>query len=96
MDSWNTYGFEYRSKAKLFGLPLLHISFKYLPNRTPIPAVGIIAIGQFAAGLITIAQFGAGIISISQFGAAVIAIAQFAAAYTGIAQFGAFLAEYLS
>lgn len=92
-ESWDGRGFEYKSKAELFGIPLLHISFKYRPNRTPVIAKGIIAIGQFGCGLICISQFGIGIISISQFTVAGFALAQFALAYSLIAQFGAYLNE---
>ena len=84
-------GFEYKSDATLLGLPWLHISFKYLPNRRPVPAVGVIAIGQFAFGMITISQFGVGLFSISQFTIAGSALAQFALAYNLIAQFGIYL-----
>ena len=68
------------------GLPLLHISFKYRPNRVPVPARGVIAIGQFACGIVTISQFGIGFISISQFTVGVYALAQLAFAYSLIAQ----------
>jgi hypothetical protein len=88
---WSGWGYEYKSEASLFGLPLLHVSFKYAPNRLPVPARGVIAIGQFAVGILTIAQFGAGVISISQFSIAVFAIAQFALAYDLVAQFGVYL-----
>ena len=67
---------------------MLHISFKFRPNRVPVPAVGIISIGQFGAGILNISQFGIGIVSISQFTIAGYAVAQFALAYSCIAQFG--------
>ena len=54
----------------------------------PVPAVGVIAIGQFAAGLVSISQCGIGLLSISQFTIAGFAIAQFAIAWEMIAQFG--------
>jgi hypothetical protein len=92
-DKWDGYGFEYKSKATLFGLTLLHISFKYRANRKPVPAKGIIAIGQFACGIITISQFGIGVISISQFTIAGFALAQFAVAYSMIAQIGVYINE---
>ena len=63
---WDGWGFEYKSKIKLMDIPLLHISFKYRPNRFPVPARGIIAIGQFAFGFFTLSQFGIGVISVSQ------------------------------
>lgn len=49
----------------MLGLPLLHVSFKYRPNRMPVPARGIIAIGQFAYGVFTLSQFGIGMVSVS-------------------------------
>jgi len=91
--NWDGYGFEYKSKATILGLPLLHICFKYRANRMPVVAKGVIAIGQFAAGIITISQFGVGVISISQFTVAGFAVAQFALAYSLIAQFGLFVSE---
>jgi hypothetical protein len=90
-EKWNGWGFEYKSKTSIMGLPLLHISFKYRPNKMPVPAKGIISIGQFGIGIITISQFGVGIISVSQFTVAVYALAQFAAAYSLIAQIGVYI-----
>jgi hypothetical protein len=88
---WDGSGFEYKSETTLLGLPLVHVSFKYRSNRMPVPARGIIAIGQFVCGIVTLSQFGLGIISISQFTVAGFAIAQFAVAYALIAQFGLYL-----
>ncbi len=92
-EKWDGWGFEYKSKKTIAGLPLLHISFKYRPNRTPVPAKGIIAIGQFACGFFTLSQFGIGVISVSQFTIAGYALAQFAFAYSLIAQVGIYIAE---
>ena len=77
----------------LFGLPLLHVSFKYRPNRMPVVAKGVIAIGQFACGGFTLSQFGVGLVSISQFTLAGFALAQFAVAYRLIAQIGLYIHE---
>ena len=90
-DKWDGWGFEYKSQTAFLGLPLLHISFKYRPNRVPVPARGVIAIGQFACGFITISQFGIGLVSISQFSVAVYALAQVAFAYSLIAQSGIYI-----
>ena len=90
-EKWDGWGFEYKSPATLFGLPILHVSFKYRPNRVPVPAKGVIAIGQFACGVLTISQFGLGVFSVSQFTVAGFALAQFAVAYSLIAQIGVFL-----
>jgi len=92
-EKWDGWGFEYKSKAALFGWPLLHLSFKYRSNRMPVPAKGIVAIGQFACGVLTISQFGVGLFSVSQFTVAGYALAQFALAYSLIAQVGLYLHE---
>jgi len=90
-DKWDGWGFEYKSEANVFGLPILHISFKYRPNRRPVPARGVIAIGQFAMGIFTLSQFGIGVFSISQFTIAGFALAQIAIADSLLAQFGVYL-----
>ena len=90
---WDGWGFEYKSDATFLGLPLLHVSFKYRPNRVPVPAKGVIAIGQFAYGFFTLSQFGVGVVSVSQFTIAGYALAQFAFAHTLIAQFGVYIHE---
>ena len=92
-ETWDGWGFEYKTDAAVAGLPLLHVSFKYRPNRVPVPAKGVIAIGQFATGIFTISQFGLGVVSISQFTVAGYAVAQFAFAYSLIAQFGIYVKE---
>jgi len=92
-EKWDGWGFEYKSPAELLGLPLIHVSFKFRPNRLPVPAKGVIAIGQFACGFITFSQFGVGVISVSQFTIAGFALAQFAFAYSLIAQMGIYLHE---
>ena len=92
-EKWDGWGFEYKSRANLLGLPLLHISFKYRPTRRPVPAKGVIAIGQFACGIFTLSQFGIGLVSISQFTIAGYALAQFALAYSLIAQMGIYIHE---
>ena len=90
---WDGWGFEYKSSLTVFGLPLIHISFKYRPNRIPVPARGVIAMGQFACGIFTLSQFGIGLISVSQFTIAGFALAQFAVAYSLIAQIGVYIHE---
>jgi hypothetical protein len=92
-DQWDGYGFEYESSASVLGLPLVHISFKYRPNRVPVPARGVIAIGQFAFGVVTISQFGIGLVSVGQFALAGWALAQIALAYSLIAQLGIYVHE---
>jgi len=89
--NWDGWGFEYKSDLAIGDLPLIHISFKYRPNRVPVAARGVIAIGQFACGVLTVSQFGIGVISISQFTIAGFAVAQFGIAYSLLAQFGAYV-----
>jgi len=90
-DRWDGWGFEYKSAFTIFGLPFVHVSFKYRPNRVPVVAKGILAIGQFACGVVTISQFGIGLVSISQFTIAGSALAQFALGYSIIAQIGLYI-----
>lgn len=90
-DKWTGWGWEYRSKAEIAGLPLLHIAFKYRPNRMPVVAKGVFAIGQFATGVVCISQFGVGLVSVSQFTIAGLAVAQFGIAWSLIAQVGIYL-----
>jgi hypothetical protein len=65
---WDGWGFEYKSESSFFGWPLIHISFKYRRNRVPVPAKGIIAIGQFAIGAYVLAQFAFAYSCIAQIG----------------------------
>jgi RNA polymerase subunit RPABC4/transcription elongation factor Spt4 len=92
-EKWDGWGFEYKTETKLAGLPLIHISFKYGPGLRPVPAKGIIAIGQFAVGIVSISQIGIGVVSVSQFTIAGFALAQFAVAYSLIAQLGLFFGK---
>jgi hypothetical protein len=93
LAKWNGWGFEYKSKTEILGLPLLHVSFKYKTNFMPVPAKGIIAVGQFSAGVVNISQFSVGVFSLSQFTISAYAITQFGIAYSLIAQFGLYIHE---
>ena len=92
-EKWDGPEFEYKSKATFFGIPWLHISFKYRSTGRPVPAKGVVAIGQFACGIFTLSQFGLGAVSISQFTIAGYAVAQFALAYSLIAQIGVYFQD---
>ncbi|GAB4256180.1 MAG: hypothetical protein Kow0065_04780 [Methylomicrobium sp.] len=92
-DKWDGWGFEYRSKLEVFGLPVVHIAFKYRPNGVPVVAKGIIAIGQFGCGIVCISQFGIGLFSVSQFTIAGFALTQIGIAYSLIAQIGAYVSQ---
>ncbi|MFC1885137.1 serine hydrolase [Thermodesulfobacteriota bacterium] len=82
------WGFEYKSKTTIMGIPIIHISFKYRRGWIPVPAKGIISIGQFGIGIINISQFGIGVLSLSQVTIALYALAQVAVAFSLIAQVG--------
>ena len=59
--------FEYRSRLKVFGLPLVHVVRGIDPSSGRRPtAVGIIAIGQVAVGVVAIGQVAVGGISVGQ------------------------------
>lgn len=92
-ESWTGWGWEYRSKAQFAGLPLVHIAFKYRPNKMPVVAKGIFAVGQFATGIVCISQFGVGVVSVSQFTVAGFAVAQFGIAHSLLAQIGIYVHE---
>jgi hypothetical protein len=92
-EKFDGWGYEYKSKATLFGLPLLHVAFKYRPNRVPVVARGIIAIGQFGCGVVTVSQFGIGLFSVGQLAIAGFALAQIGVAYSLIAQIGLYVHE---
>lgn len=82
---------KYTSPLRIAGLPLLSIVLENPVNRSikeVTPAVGVIAIGQYAFGVITISQFGAGVICVSQFGIGVVGIFQFGLAVVSLSQFG--------
>jgi hypothetical protein len=85
---WDGWGIEYKSATTLLGMPLIHVSFKFRPNFMPVPARGVIAIGQFGAGIVNISQFGVGIFSLGQFCVGGWVLSQFALGYAIIAQIG--------
>src|SRR5580765_2154614 len=59
--------FEYRSRLKVFGLPLVHIVRGIDPSSGRRPtAVGVIAVGQVAVGLVAVGQVAVGAISLGQ------------------------------
>ena len=83
------WGFEWKSRRKIFGIPLVHVAIGMKRNHRPRVAKGIIAIGQFAIGLIAVAQFGVGILfGLGQFVTGIIAVGQLAGGVLfGIGQF---------
>ena len=82
---WSGFGFEYRTQAELWGLPLIHVCFKYRHFR-PRVARGIIAVGQFGVGVVTIAQFGVGVFTLAQFALGALAVCQIGLAVRALGQ----------
>lgn len=83
-------GFEWRTRAELFGWPVIHVAFgRDSETGKLLIAKGIIAVGQFGIGLITIAQFGVGLLfAFGQFTGGLFSIGQFAAGICfGLGQF---------
>lgn len=71
-------GFEWKTRTRLFGLPLICIAYgRDSQGRTRV-AKGWFAVGQFAFGWIVIAQFGAGILAIGQFVVGILSCGQLA------------------
>jgi len=84
------WGYEWKSKVKIMGLPLIHIAIgRNKETGRLMVAKGIIAIGQFGIGLITIAQLGIGLLfGLGQLVFGVFAIGQFAGGLIfGLGQF---------
>jgi hypothetical protein len=74
---WSGWGYEWRSKASVWGYPLVHVAWGRDRQGRRRVARGVVAVGQFAVGLVAVAQFGVGIL----FG-----LGQMVVGLTGIAQ----------
>lgn len=62
---WYGWSYEYKSEARLFGWPLVHIAQGIDPETgAPRVAKGIIAVGNFAIGGIAVGGLAAGIITL--------------------------------
>ncbi len=73
-----TSGFEWKTRAGLFGIPLICVAFGTDEKGKQRIAKGFIAIGQFAIGGLAIAQFAVGLVGIGQFALGVAALGQLA------------------
>ena len=89
------YGYEYKSEAQLFGLPLVHIATGYDPQTMrPRVARGIFAIGNVALGVVAVGGVAVGGLTLGGGSLGVLAVGGLAAggfAFGGGA-FGIFLA----
>jgi hypothetical protein len=73
------WGFEWSSRTKVAGWPLVHVAFGRRPDGRLRVAKGVIAIGQFGVGAVTFAQFGVGFVfGFGQFMVGAVAVAQMA------------------
>lgn len=82
-------GFEWKTRAKFLGLPLVCLAYGADTKGRPRVAKGWIAVGQFALGVVVIAQFGLGFLTLGQVALGVVAGGQLAAGLlTGIGQVG--------
>lgn len=88
------WGYEYKSKAEVFGLPLIHIAGG-IDRGTGLPRVakGIIAIGNFAIGLIAIGGIALGGLTIAGIGLGIVVLAGIA---FGVFAFGGIAVGVLS
>ena len=90
-----SWGFEWRTRAQIYGWPLVHVAVGRAENGRMRVAKGVVAIGQFAVGLVTFAQFGVGVLfGFGQFMLGLTAIAQFAG--TLIGGLGQFVTGYVA
>lgn len=89
------YRYEYRSKAEIFGWPLIHIASGINPETgAPLVAKGILAIGNFAIGVIALGAIAIGVFTVAGIGVGLFVlsgIALGAVAFGGLS-FGIFLA----
>ncbi len=85
--------FEYSSKIKIFGLPLIHIKFRRHLNAKPGTARGIIAIGNRAIGAIAVGRFCFGGLC---FGMFPVGLAAFGSFSGGFLAFGGFAAGIIA
>jgi multidrug efflux pump subunit AcrA (membrane-fusion protein)/predicted Ser/Thr protein kinase len=83
---WGSQGLDYRSKAMLFGLPLLHVTSGFDPQTGRVRvAKGIIAIGDKAQGVVA---FGGLAMGGFAFGGLAIGVVAFGGAALGLVAFG--------
>jgi hypothetical protein len=72
--TWSMYGYEYKSRLTIFGMPLVHIVYGPGFGSGLKPAKGFIAIGNVAIGIIAIGGFALGIISLAGIGLGLISL----------------------
>src|SRR5262245_59031240 len=91
VDRFREAGFEYRSRLRIGGIPVIHVVRGVDPatGRRP-PAVGILAVGQVAIGVIAIGQLSIGLLAVGQLAlGALAALGQVAFALCAMGQIAA-------
>jgi hypothetical protein len=68
-------GYEYKSSATIFGMPLVHIVYGPGYGCITKPAKGFIAIGNIAIGVIAIGGFAVGVITLAGIGLGIVCLA---------------------
>lgn len=74
----NGHGFAWKTRAALFGIPLICIAFGTDENGKGRVAKGFIAIGQIAIGGIAVGPLGLGVVAVGQLAVGLIAFGQLA------------------
>ena len=72
------WGYEYKSKATIWGMPLVHIAQGFTPEGRLRVARGFIAIGNVAVGVFAIGGAAIGVFTIAGAGLGIISMAGFA------------------
>ncbi len=90
-EKWNGWGIEYTSRTTLWGLPLVHVCFKYRMPFFIVPARGIVAVGHVSVGVVGVGQFALGGLALGQFAAGGWVLAQIGLAWDLIAQLGVYV-----
>jgi len=88
------YGYEYKSKATLFGLPLIHICSGPGPDGRLRPAKGFIAIGNVAIGVFALGGISFGLVCLGAVSLGLVCIGGLSIGLA--AAFGGFAVGYLA
>lgn len=73
----NNLYFEYKSKAKIFGMPLVHINWGFRRTARGFIAIGVKSIGFISIGIIPFGFLSLGVVSIGLFSFGALALALF-------------------
>jgi hypothetical protein len=77
--------FEYRSKEKINGWPLIHINLGTHPETgRPLVAKGVVAIGNISIGIVSIGALAFGIVTLAGIGLGILSLAGIAFGITAL------------